>query len=62
MFAMNLVHTQENGPGCSVADAEPTARRRKGRVLLYAHSGRRSNRGARTPYGIPGGPQVELKF
>ena len=62
MFTMGLVHTRDSGLGCSVADIEPTVRQKRGRVLLYAHSGRRGNRGAIIPRGIPGGPQVEPRF
>ena len=61
MFTMGPVHTRDHDPEC-IVDTEPTARRRRGRVLLYAYSGRSNNRGASTPRGTPGGPQVELKF
>jgi len=62
MFTVGIVHTRDHGPGCSVADMEPTVRRFGGKGS-YLHALQEvSNRGGNTPLGTPGGPQVELKF
>ena len=61
MFLMSHVHTRDHGPGCSVADTEPTMRRYWGKVLLYALERGYSNRGASTPSGTPRGPHIEPK-
>jgi len=62
MFTMGLVHTRDHGPECFVASARNLPRGAgRGRVLLYAHSGR-SNRGASTHRGTPEGSQIDSKF
>ena len=62
MFTVGPVHIRDYGPGYFVAGARNLSRGAgRSRVLMYAHSGRRS-RGASTPHGTPGGPQIEPKF
>jgi len=63
MFIMGPMHTRDHDPGCSVAGLrnQPWGPGR-GRVLLYAHAGRRSHLGARTRRGTSEASQVESKF
>jgi len=62
MFTAGPVHTQNHGPGCSIADTEPTARRFRSKWSYLYVLQEVSNRGGSTPLGTPGGPQVEPQF
>jgi len=59
MFTVSPLRTRDHDPRCSVADTEPTVRRFRGKgSYLYALQEVSIRRGS-TPYGTPGGPQVE---
>jgi len=54
-YAYNgTMHTQDHDPGCFITDTEPTVRRRRGRVLLYAHLGKRA-------IGVPAYPAKHME-